>query len=597
MEHIRIAVIGLGPAGLTALKTLREEGFDAVAFERRDKVGGLWSFSSNAAFTSTLDETTCNVSKFISGFSDYPVPKDSPPYPMAPQIAEYFNSYASHFNLQDHMRFNTTVRRVTRNTSDDGWDVHITNLDGDAVLPFDKVVFGHGCESAPVFPSIPNRDKFKGAVIHSQAYKSPEPFRNKKVLVVGIGNTACEVSLSLRKYAAKLYQSYRRGKIIVSRYYDDGTPMDVHFSWPIMRLKYFLDDKVPWLMTPVADKMMIRKMISDAARSEPASPKVSRNERLKRAERRVRKDWHLLPGPSMAHVHPTVQEDFFPALYEGDITPVRGFKDFVGDHQVLLDDGTIVEADAVIFCTGYDLDFSIMPELEMDGVGGLPLTKAGDEASSKTTDRDEIIEDREHKSKPHLPRLFQMIFPPRWASSIAFLSWMAPQENVWCVCELASMAVAQIWAAETAKTADQRQGSDGYRRPALLPSLDEMNAQVDAYHNWWRGEWEKDNSMRSGYVLGYPFYRFLHDAAGTGLYEKLDHMFTGRGWGLWWNDRELWTWLAKGPMNSYSWRLFETNPRGVPGCGRKTWPGARRALQEAYEICEEFKRQARAKHQ
>ncbi|KAI0834529.1 FAD/NAD(P)-binding domain-containing protein [Hypoxylon sp. FL0890] len=597
MEHIKIAIIGLGPAGLTALKTLREEGFDAVAFERRDEVGGLWSFSSNATFTSTLNGTVCNVSKFVSGFSDYPVAKECALYPTAPQVAEYFNSYASNFNLQDHMRFNTTVRRVTRNASDNAWDIHITNIDGDTILSFDKVVFGHGCESAPVFPSIPNRDKFKGLMIHSQAYKSPEPFRNKKILVVGIGNTACEVALSLRKHAARLYQSYRRGKIIVSRYYDDGTPMDMHFSWPFMRLKYFLDDKAPWLMAPGADKMMIRKMISDAARFEPAAPKLPRSERLKRAERRVREDWHLLPGPSMAHVHPTVQEDFFPALHEGDIIPVRGFKDFVGDHQVLLDDGTIVEVDAVIFCTGYDLDFSIMPELEMDGAAGSPLKKAGDEVSNETTNQDEIIRKREQKSKPRLPRLFQMIFPPRWASSVAFLSWMAPQENVWCVCELASMAVAQTWAAETTKSKDQRQGSDGYRLPAILPPLDEMNAQVDAYHNWWRGEWEKDNSMRPGYVLGYPFYRFLHDAAGTGLYDNLDHIFTGRGWALWWNDRESWTWLAKGPMNSYSWRLFETNPRGVPGCGRKTWPGAREALKEAYDIFEEFKREAQAKHQ
>ncbi|KAI1134834.1 FAD/NAD(P)-binding domain-containing protein [Hypoxylon sp. FL0543] len=597
MEKIKIAIVGLGPAGLTALKTLREEGFDTVAFERRDKVGGLWSFSSRTAFTSTLDETICNVSKFISGFSDYPVAKDCAPFPTAPQVAEYFDSYASHFNLHGHMRFSTTVRKVTRNSSDNAWDVHITNPDGDAVLSFDKVVFGHGCESVPVFPAMPNRDKFKGLVIHSQAYKSPEPFLNQKILVVGIGNTACEVSLSLRKHAAKLYQSYRRGKIIVSRYYDDGTPMDIHFPWPVMRLKYFLDDKIPWLMAPVADGMMIRKMISDAARFEPASPDVSRSERLKRAERRIREEWRLLPGPSMAHVHPTVQEDIFPALHAGDIIPVRGFKDFVGDHQVLLDDDTIVEVDAVIFCTGYEIDFSIMPELEMDGAAGLPLTRAGDEASNRATGQVEILENQEHKSRPHIPRLFQMIFPPRWASSVAFLSWMAPQENVWCVCELASMAVAQIWAAETTKSQDQRQGPDGYRLPAVLPYLGEMNAQVDAYHNWWRGEWEKDNSMRSGYVLGYSFYRFLHDAAGTGLYDNLDHIFTGRGWRLWWKDGELWTWLAKGPMNSYSWRLFETNPRGVPGCGRKTWVGARKALQEAYEICEEFKRQVEVKRQ
>ncbi|KAI1373068.1 FAD/NAD(P)-binding domain-containing protein [Hypoxylon crocopeplum] len=583
METVKIAVIGLGPAGLAALKALREEGFDAVAFERRDQVGGLWSFSGNPAFTSALHETVCNVSKFISGFSDYPIPKDYPPYPTSAQVAEYFNSYVSHFSLQDHVRFNTTVRKVIRDTSDTAWDVHITNLEGDAVLSFDKVVFGHGCDSVPAWPLMPNKDKFKGVVMHSQAYKSPEPFRDKNVLVVGAGNTAFEVSLALRKHAAELYQSYRRGRIMVSRYLDNGIPMDTQFSWPTMRLKYFLDDKMPWLMTPLADKILIDKMISDAARFEPASPDVPRSEKLRRAGLRVREEWRLLPSPSLAHTHPAVQEDFIPALHQGDIVLVRGFRDFVGERDVQLEDGTILKVDAVIFCTGYNLDFSIMPEMEMDGAVGLPLKRAGDVSPDTVTGRHEITEEnRQNERKPHLPRLFQMIFPPRWASSVAVLSWMAPQENVWCVSELASMAVAQMWAAETVRsTGEEQLRTDGYRSPALLPSLDEMNARVDAYHEWWRGEWQKDQSVRSGYVQGYPFFRFLHDAAGTGLYDNLDHLFTGRGWALWWNDRELWTWLAKGPMNSYSWRLFDTNPKGVPGCGRKSWSGARKTLQES----------------
>lgn len=369
---------------------------------------------------------------------------------------------------------------------------------------------------------------------------------------------------------------------MVSRYLDNGIPMDTQLSWSTMRLKYFLDDKLPWLMIPLADKMLTDKMISDAARFESQTSDISRNERLKRAGRRVRDDWRLLPGPSMAHTHPAVQEDFIPALHEGAIIPVQGFKDFAGDYQVMLLDNTIIEVDAVIFCTGYDLDFSIMPELDMDGAGGLPLQTAGDAYREELNDRDNLKNaNQEHKSKPHLPRLFQMILPPKWASSIAFLSWMAPQENVWCVCELASMAVAQIWAAEAANSVTERSHVGGDRSPALLPSVDEMNAQVDAYHIWWRGEWQKNNSMRSGYVRAYSFYRFLHDAAGTGLYDNLDHMFSGRGWGLWWYDRELWTWLAKGPMNSYSWRLFETNPKGIPGCGRRTWAGARKALEES----------------
>lgn len=214
---------------------------------------------------------------------------------------------------------------------------------------------------------------------------------------------------------------------MVSRYQDDGIPMDTQFPWPTVRLKYLLDDKIPGLMAALADKTIIDKMISDVVRYESTPPESSRSESLKRAGRKVREDWRLLPAPSMAHTHPAVQEDFIPALYEGDIIPVKGFEDFAGDYQVLLQDGEVVDVDAVIFCTGYELDFSIMPELEMDGACGLPMKTAGEGLNGRSTDQDEIAEGQERKRKPHLPRLFQMTFPPRWASSIAFLSWMSPR--------------------------------------------------------------------------------------------------------------------------------------------------------------------------
>ncbi|KAI1129200.1 FAD/NAD(P)-binding domain-containing protein [Nemania abortiva] len=592
MEGIRVAVIGLGPAGLTALKSLREEGFSVVAFERRNEIGGLWAFSNDTSYTSALKETVCNISKFVSGFSDFPVPKDYPTFFTSAQVAEYFQSYASHFNLYPHVRFNTTVQKVTRNAADDGWDVHITNSDGPSVLSFDKVVLAHGCESVPLWPPMPSRDKFKGTIMHGQSFKSPESFEGKRVLVVGIGNTACEVSLTLVNHASKVYQSYRRGRILVSRYRDDGIPLDTQFSWPVLRLKYLIDHLAPWLIGPLGDKFMINKMISDAARHEPVESNVSEKERWKRAEKLVRDDWRLAPCPSMAHVHPAVQEDFIPALRRGDITPVHGFKDFAGESDVMLDDSTVLQVDAVIFCTGYDLDFKIMPELEMDGAFGLPLQTANDLSQNATEEGTSREQDQ-----PHLPRLYQMLFPPRYASSVAILSWIAPQENVWCVSELTSMAVAQIWAAETAagSTATPKQRLANYRSPALLPSLEEMNAQVDAYHTWWRTQWKTEHSMRPGYVQGYSFYRFLHDSAGTGLYDNLDHIFTTRGWSLWWSDRELWTWLSKGPMNSYSWRLFDTNPEGIPGCGRKVWPGARQATKDAYEIYESYKQLMQSK--
>ncbi|KAF4589509.1 Dimethylaniline monooxygenase [N-oxide-forming] 5 [Ophiocordyceps camponoti-floridani] len=454
MEKTRIAIIGLGPAGLTALKCLREEGFDAVALERRGEVGGLWSYSADGSYTSVIGETVSNISKFVSGFSDFPVPKGA-------QMAEYMQSYARNFNLEPYMHFNTTVTHVKRNPCNTAWTITLTTPSGThQSLHFDKVVFGTGSERLPLWPSLPGRQTFAGQILHGQSYRSPEAFAGKRVLVVGMGNTACDVSLSLTRHASRVYQSYRRGRTVLSRYLDNGLPTDTLMTWPLLRLKYFLDAKIPSLSRLVVDTLVKRKMVSDAAREETSKSKASARKRLR--------TWRLLDGPSLSHAHPAVQEDFLSALYDERVVPVSGFRAFVGPDAVLLEDGTVIHVDAVVFCTGYSNGFRIMPELEMDGSCRLPLRTALDAETDETT-----------RSQPHLPRLYQMMFPPKHASSIAFLSWMAPQQSVWTVAELASTALSQIWASQTAtptpntphQTNTHQNDAHHNPRPTAAPSL------------------------------------------------------------------------------------------------------------------------------
>lgn len=418
----------------------------------------------------------------------------------------------------------------------------------------------------------------------------PEQFEGKRVLVVGIGNTACEVSLSLTSTASKVYQSYRRGRIIVSRYFDDGVPTDSTVPWPGLWFQDMLNHRFSWLARPRSDRLMKKTMVDAAARMNPEDPNP--RVRRKRAKERIKGDWRLVPCASTAYAHPVVQERFIPALFSGQITPARGFKAFSGANEVLLDDGSSIEVDAVVFCTGYALEYDIMPELEMDGTCGLPLTTAG-ETRAGAGERRKTAPDGERKEtpardgkprEPRLPRLYHMIFPPRWASSVAVLSWMSPLETYWCVCELASMAVAQAWAAETAKGQGLARPVHGHPSPALLPSEAKMNEQVDRYHSWWRRGRHKEPSMHHGLVRSYSLYRFLHTMAGTGMFDNIDHPLALRGWRLRRNDRELYTLLSKGPANSCSWRVFDTNPQGIPGCGRRAWPGARQAMQDAVRL-------------
>ncbi|KAK4158781.1 flavin monooxygenase-like protein [Cladorrhinum sp. PSN259] len=593
---VKVAVIGLGPAGLTAIKALREQGFDVQGFERRGCVGGVWSNSHNHSYTSVIQETVANVSKFTSSFSDFPVPRDWPSYLTGSHVAQFLQAYASKFQLHQHIQFNTTVRVVLRDDADAGWNIHIVKEgeEEEEVLHFDKVVLATGSDTLPVWPQMPGRNEFQGTVIHGQSYREPTKFARQRVLVVGLGNTACEVALSVAREASCVYQSYRRGRIIISRYDDDGVPTDIE-PWPKTQLKYLLRHRLPWLATWLEKRRIVKTMLSDAARhqaGEAGEAGDSERRRRLRAEEQIRGEWRLLPCPTEL-VHPAVQDDFISALYSRRITPVRGFKAFVGADKVLLDDGSTVQVDTVVFCTGYALDFGIMPELEMDGSCGLPLRTAADQHHAKAQAGEPTAAVGATSEVPTLPRLYQMLFPPRWASSVAVLSWMSALETAWCVCELASMALSQVWAADAASKltpgllpAGSSASSKANRlhpRLAQLPTEAEMNVAVDRYHAWWRRGWVKESSAHPGLIKPYSFYRFLHQAAGTGMYEHVGHSLSLRNWILWWKDRRLHRYLTKGPASSHAWRVFETNPGGIPGCGRRTWPGARQALQDAYE--------------
>lgn len=352
-----------------------------------------------------------------------------------------------------------------------------------------------------------------------------------------MGNTACEVSVSLVGRAAAVYQAYRRGRVVVSRLLDSGVPTDSTVAWPALRLKYMLDDLAPRLTWTAVDGFMERKMVGDAARLEPGA---TRRERRRRARRRVEQDWRLTPCATMAHAHPAVQEHLFAALRGGRVVPLGGFRGFAGPEAVLVAAAggvAQVRVDAVIFCTSYTHDWSLMPAIEMDGACGLPASAATDASDSDagpgpagpTGPGPEPEPARDRPAR--LPRLYQFIFPPRHAASAAVLSYMAPQESVWCVAELAAMAVAQIWAAETAR--------------AFGPAA--MDA---AYHAWWLRQWAREPSMRPGYIRARAFYRFLHRMAGTGLYDG----GLARPLRLCWADARLFRALARGPVSAHAWR-------------------------------------------
>ena len=160
--------------------------------------------------------------------------------------------------------------------------------------------------------------------------------------------------------------------------------------------------------------------------------------------------WRLSPAPSLANHQPVISDNLVSSLCAGDIVSVHGLSRFIDGETVELLDGTTLAVDAVIFCTGYEPDFSLIPDFD-------PIISTTQAAA----------EPKNSYQGPPLARLYQNIFPPKYADSLAYMNYVALTDGATTVIDLTAMAIAQIW-----------KGS--YK----LPSEQEMNVAIDKHHEW-----------------------------------------------------------------------------------------------------------------
>jgi hypothetical protein len=327
-----VCVIGAGAAGLTAIKNLREAGFGVDCYERETGVGGAWNWRHDR---SPVYATTHLISsKPFTQFPDFPMPDTWPDYPHHSQVLAYLERYADHFGLRDHIWFGTEVTRVV--PADDGqWDVTISGARGggaDRTQRYAAVVVANGHNWSPKVPSYPGQSEYTGQIIHASAYKDPAQLRGKKVLVVGAGNSGCDIAVDAAQQAARCWHSSRRGYWYAPKF-AYGRPGDQ------------VNDLVASLRVP----LWLRQRL------------------LQRTLRRVVGDLRRfgLPKPDhkLLETHPIANSQLVYYLGHGSITPVPDVARFTRSTVELVD-GRVIEPDLVILATGYLPQFEFLaPEL------------------------------------------------------------------------------------------------------------------------------------------------------------------------------------------------------------------------------------------
>jgi cation diffusion facilitator CzcD-associated flavoprotein CzcO len=196
---VRIAIIGAGAAGLVTAKVLTQAGHDIQVFEKAPDVGGVWSR------TRRYPGVTTQSPKAQYSFSDFPMPRDFPEWPDGAQVQSYFAAYAAAFGLDRTLRLNT---EVTAACPAPGGRWTIESLDAAGVTAtetFDRLVVANGVFCEPAVPAYPGLGEFTaagGRLCAGTDFNDVEDARDRHVLVVGYGKSACDVTVAISEVAA-----------------------------------------------------------------------------------------------------------------------------------------------------------------------------------------------------------------------------------------------------------------------------------------------------------------------------------------------------------------------------------------------------------
>ncbi len=232
----RFAVIGAGAAGLAAAKYLMQGGFrDVTVFEIGTQIGGLWCYRNDSERSSAYRTLHINTARNVTNFSDYKFDDTVQLFPDHWDMHRYLKSYADHFGVTQRIRFKSRVVdvRPTERYRDDAPEWRVT-LENGTVEVFDRVIVASGHLSVPMH--VPEfRDNFTGEYLHSHDYREPEPFVGKKICVVGVGNSACDIASDVCVLSPLTVMVARSGvmiapKLIFGRPFTDVT-MKLYKPW------------------------------------------------------------------------------------------------------------------------------------------------------------------------------------------------------------------------------------------------------------------------------------------------------------------------------------------------------------------------------
>jgi len=340
-------VIGAGPSGLVACKTLAEWGVSYQCFEAGSRVGGQWVLGSSSGMSSAYRSLRANTHTGMCRYQDYGWPADAPPFPSHEEMASWFEGYVDHFGLRQQIRLDARVEQVTRRDAESGgWRVRLASGEQ---TECDALILASGNLWDPVLPKL--EGELDGPVIHAKAYMDPrDPVDcvGKRVCMVGLGNTACELAVELSQpgVASEVLLSCRSGQTFLPKLV---APVP-HPSEPLTGL-------LRWLPGPARQAMfraIFPKLVGKLSGARPRPEDVG-----------------LPPPPRDPFEKRVVVNDhILERLRDGAIRAKPGIRKLSG-AKIEFTDGSSEEVDVLIMATGYRFSLPLFGK-------GLPGFEDGD---------------------------------------------------------------------------------------------------------------------------------------------------------------------------------------------------------------------------